>query len=178
MSFWIFFLLLIIVTVEVPVCFGRNCSFIGFQELTTISNLISFGGLLMLILGAVFYYEFLNKLEGDLNLPVKIEKIENINYEYFALLVTIISLLAFDFSNIRGLVLLIVLIAILGAIFIKTDLFYSNPSFALLGFHIYKADTNNEKLKNCIFITKDKVEQGEKVKYLRISNKVYFTKRA
>jgi hypothetical protein len=178
MSFWIFFLLLIIVTIEIPVCFGTNCTFTDFEELITINNLISFGGLLLLILGAVFYYEFLHKLEGDLNLPVKIERIENINYEYFALLVTIISLLAFDFSTIRGLVLLIVLVTILGAIFIKTDLFYSNPSFALLGFHIYKADTNNENLKNCVFITKDKVEQGEKVKYLKISNKVYFTKKA
>jgi hypothetical protein len=117
-------------------------------------------------------------LDGDLNIPVKIEKIENVNYEYFALLVTIISLVAFDYTTPRGLILLIVLFVILGAIFIKTELFYSNPSFALLGFRIYRADINNEFLENKIFITKDKIKNQDKVKYMKISEKVYFTKKA
>jgi hypothetical protein len=117
-------------------------------------------------------------LEGDLRLPVTIENIKNVNYEYFALLVTIISLVAFDFTTLRGLILLVVLFLILGAIFIKTELFYSNPSFALLGFHIYKADTNNELLKNKIFITKDKINNLDQVKYMKISEIVYFIKKA
>jgi hypothetical protein len=60
-------------------------------------------------------------LEGDLRQPVTIEKNENVNYEYFALLVTIISLVAFDFTTLRGLILLVVLFLILGAIFIKQN---------------------------------------------------------
>lgn len=178
MSFWIFFLLLIIVTIDIQLCIGKGCGFIGFSNLLTINNIISFICILLLLLGGLFYYQFLNKLRGDLDLPVKVHNIENINYEYFALLVTIISLIAFDFTTIRGLVLFIVLVAILCAIFIKTELFYSNPSFALLGFHIYKADTNNENLTNAIFISKDKIKVGDKIKYLRISDKVYFTKKA
>lgn len=177
MSFWIFFVLLIIVTLEIQICFGPNCEFIGLRELFSIRNSIAFGSILLLLSGIVFYYEFMKDLEGDLNMPVKIEKIENVNYEYFALLVTIISLVAFDFTTLRGLILLIVLFLILGAIFIKTELFYSNPSFALLGFHIYKADTNNELLKNKIFITKDKIKNQDKVKYMKISENVYFTKK-
>tara|TARA_B100000378_G_scaffold49277_1_gene36743 strand:- start:9523 stop:10083 length:561 start_codon:yes stop_codon:yes gene_type:complete len=177
MSFWIFFLLLIIVTIDFPICIEDQCKFIGFKNLLTINNIIAFGSILLIVMGMIFYYQFLNGLKGDLDLPVKIEKIENINYEYFALLMTIISLIAFDFTTIRGLVLLIVLLIILGAIFMKTNLFYSNPSFALLGFHIYKADTNNESLDNSIFITKDKIQIGDKVKYLKISEKVYFTKK-
>ena len=178
MSFWIFFVLLIIATIDLPICFGANCEFIGFKELFSIRNSISFASILLLLSGIFFYYEFMKGLEGDLRPPVTIEKIENVNYEYFALLVTIISLVAFDFTTPRGLILLIVLFLILGAIFIKTELFYSNPSFALLGFHIYKADTNNEFLKNKVFITKDKIKSLDKVKYMKISEKVYFTKKA
>jgi hypothetical protein len=70
------------------------------------------------------------------------------------------------------------LLIILCAIFIKTELFYSNPSFALLGFHIYKAETSGISMKNIIFITKEKIKSGDKVKFLRISDKVYFTKKA
>lgn len=178
MSFWIFFLLLIIVTIDIPICFNPDCQFIGFSELLSINNLIAFSSALLLLMGGLFYYQFIHRLRGDLDLPVTIESIENINYEYFALLVTIISIIAFDFTTLRGLVLLIVLLIILCAIFIKTELFYSNPSFALLGFLIYKADTNNEGLKNKIFITKDKFKVGDKIKYLKISDKVYFTKKA
>lgn len=177
MSFWIFFVLLIIVTVDIPLCAGANCEFIGWKNLLTINNSIAIVALLFLLFGVLFYYQFLHKLKGDLDLPVKIEKIDNINYEYFALLMTIISLISFDFKTVRGLILIIVLMLILGAIFMKTELFYSNPSFALLGFHIYKADTNNPNLKNSIFITKDKIKVDDKVKYLRISDKVYFTKK-
>ena len=177
MSFWIFFVLLIIVTIDVPVCFGANCTFIGFKALFTINNSIAFSSFFLLLSGLLYYYQFLNELKGDLDLPVKIEKIDNINYEYFALLMTIISLIAFDFYTIRGLILLIVILFILGAIFMKTELFYSNPSFALLGFHIYKADTNNPLLQNSVFITKDKIKKDDKVKYLKISDRVYFTKK-
>lgn len=178
MSFWIFFLLLIVVTVDFPLCFGGDCSFIGLKKLLSINNIIAFSSFGCLLLGVLFYYQFMHRLKGDLDLPVTIEKIENINYEYFALLVTIISLIAFDFTTFRGLILLVILLVILCAIFIKTELFYSNPSFALLGFNIYKADTNDERLKDKIFITKDKIKSGDKVKYLRISDKVYFTKKA
>ena len=178
MSFWIFFVLLIIVTIDLPICFGSNCEFIGFKELFSIRNSIAFVSILLLFSGILFYYEFIKDKEGDLRKPVTIEKIENVNYEYFALLVTIISIVAFDFTTLRGLILLVVLFLILGSIFIKTELFYSNPSFALLGFHIYKADTNNELLKNKILITKDKIKNQDKVKYMKISEKVYFTKKA
>ena len=178
MSFWIFFLLLIVVTIDIPFCFGKDCEFIGVFNLLTINNIISFTCVFLLLLGGLFYYQFLNKLKGDLDLPVTVVKIENINYEYFALLITIISLIAFDFTTFRGLMLLIVLLVILCAIFIKTELFYSNPSFALLGFHIYKADTNNTNLTDAILISKNKINVGDKIKYLRISDKVYFTKKS
>ena len=178
MSFWIFFLLLIIVTIDFPICMGSKCSFIGFTKLLSINNIIAIVGFLFLLLGGVFYYQFMKKLDGDCEPSVTINKVDNINYEYFALLMTIVSLISFDFTTIRGLILLVVLLLIMGAIFVKTELFYSNPSFALLGFHIYKADTNNPKLKGSVFITKNKIKETDKVKYIKISEKVFFVKLA
>ena len=177
MSFWIFFLLLIIVTLDFPLCFKSECSFIGFDRLLSINNLIALGGFIFLLLGAFFYYQFMKELKGDCK-PMTVDKVENINYEYFALLMTIISLISFDFTTIRGLILLIVLVLIMGAIFVKTELFYSNPSFALLGFHIYKIDSEKESLNGGIIITKHKINDGDKVKYIKISEKVLFVKKA
>ncbi len=177
MSFWIFFLLLFIVTIDIPICFCKKYEFVEISSLITIPNCIAIGSILFLLLGVLFYYQFKNRLKGDLDVPVTIIKIDNINYEYFALLMTIVSLISLDFKTVRGLVLLLILLVIMCAIFIKTELFYSNPSFALLGFHIYRAETNNLILSKSIFITKDKIKEGDKVKYLKISEKVYFTKK-
>ena len=178
MSFWIFFVLLIIVTIDIPVSFEKGSEFVGFETLLTIGNIVAFISFIFLLLGALFYYQFMKALKGDLNVPVEVLSVENINYEYFALLVTIVSLIAFDFTTVRGVILLVVLLVILCAIFMKTELFYSNPSFALLGFHIYKADTKDPNLNNKIFITKNKIKVGDKIRYLKISDKVYFTKNA
>src|SRR5690554_7719883 len=89
MSFWIFFVLLIIVTIDLPICFGANCQFIGFKELFSIRNSIAFASMFLLLSGIFFYYEFLKNLAGYLRHPVTIEKIENVNYEYLALLLKI-----------------------------------------------------------------------------------------
>jgi len=176
-SFWIFFLLVVIMTIDIPICFHLDSEFIGFEALFSIRNTVAFACIILLLLGWLFFYQFNNALRGSLNLPVKIEELENINYEYFALLVPIVALIAFDFTSVRGVVLLVVLLFIFCAIFIKTELFYSNPSFALLGFHIYKADTNNHNLLNIVMITKSKLNQGDKVKFLKVSDKVYFTRK-
>lgn len=160
MSFWIFFLLLIVTTVDFPYCFGDECEFIGLSQVTTIANVIALFGLLALLMGALFYYQFMTELKSDLDLPVTVRTVENINYEYFALLMTIVSLIFFDYTTPRGVVLLVILVFIMGAIFMKTEMFYSNPSFAILGFHIYKATTNNDSLEGCIFITKEKIKSN------------------
>jgi hypothetical protein len=175
MSFWIFFLLLIILTVDIPICFGEGCESVSLKSLFTISNFIALASLILLLLGVAFYYEFLNKLKDSQRKPVTVESVDNVNYEYFALLVTLISLLSFDYASLRGAILLLVILIILAGIFVKTELFYSNPSFAILGFHIYKADTNNPKLTKKILISREKIRKGDSIKYLKISEKVYFS---
>lgn len=181
MSLWILFVLVIVATLEVPLCLSENSTFVGWDKLCTPNNLVAFACIILINLGLLFYYQFNRKLNGAPDgLPLQLTKIENINYEYVSLFMTLISVIAFDFTTIRGAVLFILVIVILGAIFIKTELFYSNPSFALLGYYIYRVSTNHNEIipDNSILIARGKLKVNEKVDYLRISESVFYCQKS
>ena len=58
MSFWIFFLLLIIMTIDIPICLGVDSEFIGLKELFTINNCIAFSGIAFILLGKKAFNKF------------------------------------------------------------------------------------------------------------------------
>ncbi|HGT8266712.1 TPA: hypothetical protein ACM5LY_004688, partial [Escherichia coli] len=58
------------------------------------------------------------------------------------------------------------------------DLFYANPSLALMGFHIYKLDgvfKGGEKRDGIIVITRKKIKMGDSVKYIKLDDRVYYS---
>lgn len=130
--FWVFFLLLILLTVGIPLSLGINCEFMSFNNFLFIRNVVAFTSTILFLLCLLFHYQFRKELKGDLNLPVSIKKIQNVNYS----------------------------------------------SFVLLGFHTYRVDMNHETLKNKICISKEKIRNQDKVKYLKISEKIYFAEKA
>ena len=68
----------------------------------------------------------------------------------------------------------------MGAIYIKTDLFYANPSLALLGFKIYKANgnfKNNINKPNIILISQSSISSGDKVSYRKLDDRIYFVEK-
>ena len=69
----------------------------------------------------------------------------------------------------------------MGIIYIKTDLFYANPSLALLGFHIYKADGEFKPTignrENIILITREKLVADTRVKYIRLDDRIFYVQK-
>lgn len=62
-------------------------------------------------------------------------------------------------------------------IYIRTDIFYANPSLALLNFRIYKVKglfRSGEMRENRILITRDKLDIGDNVKYLKLDERIYY----
>lgn len=170
-----FFMLVFVLTVDIPIYLGNDYEIAEITELITVSNIVAFISIIFLVIGFVFYKELNNDMNGDYLVAKKIESIENINSEYFALLVTIISLVAFDFKSVRGIIFLAILLFLLYSIFVKTELFYSNPSFALLGFQIYKLKFKNDTTEK-IVITKNKLQVGMEIQTRKLSEKVLFSK--
>lgn len=106
---------------------------------------------------------------------------DNLNWEHLTFLVTyVIPLLSFDLDfdlakNRNGLMFFLVLLVI-GLIYVKTNMFYNNPTLAILGYHIYKVDTENKK--HIVLISKDTLVEENWIEYKHISDNIYFAIKA
>lgn len=175
-SLWLLFLLIIVITIDVPIYFGNDWEFIGIRILF-INNIIPLVSLVLLFIGLIFISRFKYKLAGSNKTPFEITKIENLNYEHLTFLSTyIVPLIAFDLSKIKYIVVLLILLITIGGIYIKTDMFHANPSLALIGYHIYRIDGNFRTgvRKNIIVISREKLSLSMKVSYKELNDKIYY----
>ncbi len=164
MSLGLLFFLLIIKSIDIPISFSTDSYFVGWGYLLK-HNVTTIVCLACLIGSIICRKRFLHSLEGCQDLPCKIEYIKNGNYEYLTFLTTyIIPLICFDLGSVRDCILLLILLALLGVLFIKTNLYYLNPSLALIGFNIYIADIKykDTTIPETIILSKTKLKKGDK----------------
>lgn len=177
LSLWLLFVLIIIITVKVPICFSGNCSFVGFLYLL-FNNIIPILSLFAILIGIVSYFDFTYQMKGTPELSFKITEIENIDYEHLTFLTTyIIPLVCFQFDNLRYIIVFILLLIVIGSIYIRTDLFYANPTLAILQFRIYKVTGEfrlGEISKSRILICKQTLKKDDRVKYFRLDDRIYY----
>lgn len=137
-------------------------------------NAMTISAIILLFLGLAFYWRFSYKLKGATKLPKIIKKIDDQNYEHLTFLTTyIIPFVRVKLEG-RDLLITILLLIIIGAIFVKTNLFYKNPTLALLGYRLYKVDT--ETSQNLIFISRQSLKVGDKVHHIHFGDNIYFVK--
>ncbi len=177
LSLWLLFLLMIIITVDIPVCFSGNCEFIGFNYLLS-HNVIPIIGIISLIIGAFSYYDFKFQMKGAPERSFKITEIENVDYEHLTFLTTyIVPLVTFNFASVRYQIVFVILLIVIGIIYIRTDLFYANPTLAILKFRIYKVNgelKGEETQKNKILITRESLSKDDRVKYVKLDERIYY----
>lgn len=180
LSLWLMFALVIIITLKIPMYFEANWMYVGTLQLLKM-NIIPIICLIALLIGAISYYDFWFRFQGTSQIAFKITKIENIDYEHLTFLTTyIVPLVCFNFDNIRYQIVLMILLVIIGIIYIRTDLFYANPTLAILRFRIYKVSgdfVREEKRSNIILITRENFQIGDEVKYIKLDERIYYAKK-
>ena len=180
LSLWLLFLFIIVITITFPCCWGGFLTKDGWS-LFLKNNVVSLVSFFFLIYGVYGWCRFNYELNGSSNLPFRVTSVEDINYEHLIFLATyVIPLISFNFESIRYLIVLFGLLIVMGGIYIKTDMFYANPSLALLGFRIYRINgdfKNNENRTGIIVLSRRFVSQGENLSYIKLSNKIYYVKR-
>lgn len=183
LSLWLLFLLIIVITFKIPnFCIDDQCTIahtIKFIISENIVNIPILFSLIFLITGFIYYkkgFKFI--IGGSSSMTVKIEKIEDINYEHLVFLTTyIIPLICFNLDNNRYLLTLLILLSVICVIYIKTDKFYANPTLAVLGYRIYKVDIkfiNGNTQAGVVVITKDKLVLNDEFVYVRIDEAIFY----
>lgn len=178
LSLGLLFLFFVIITINIPLCFGDGCYFVGLNNLIA-ENIVAVISLFFLLYCVYAYKSFDFALKGSLEIPFEIRKIQGINYEHLTFLATyVVPLISFDFESSRQMIVLALLLVVMGVIYIKTDLFYANPSLALLGFHIYQGNGNFKigDIEDIIMISRTKLVAGKKVSYIKLDERIYYVK--
>ena len=116
--------------------------------------------------------------KGVSNPPYEISSIKNENYEYLTFLTTyIIPLICINLEKVRYVIVLAILLIIIGFIFIRMDLYYGNPTLALMGYRIYRAEIQGIDLpEGVVIISKDKLFSNSSIKWIPISKNVWVAK--
>lgn len=177
LSLWLLFVLIILITAKIPYSFSSNASFVGWHFLL-VNNIIPILCIVALIIGYVSYRDFIHQTQGTPELSFKVTDIEKIDYEHLTFLTTyIIPLVCFQFENLRYIFAFIIILFVIGLIYIRTDLFYANPTLAILNFRIYKVSgefRNGETRQNKILISKDIIDKEDRVKYYKLDDRIYY----
>lgn len=178
LSLGLLFVFFIIITIKLP---GHQFSILdwaGWKALFS-QNIIPTISIFLLIYCCIAYKKFDFDLKGAVEIPFEIRKIEGVNYEHLTFLATyVVPLISFDFGSGRQMIVLALLLIVMGIIYIKTDLFYANPSLALMGFHIYRADGDFKTglREGVILICRSKLGEGQKVSYIKLDDRIYYVK--
>lgn len=176
LSLWLLFLLIILITVKIPIYFSNESTFVGWSFLFQ-NNIIPCFCIISLVIGFLSYLDFIYLTKGTPELSFKVTELEKIDYEHLTFLTTyIIPLVCFQFDKIRYILSFVIIIIVIGMIYVRTDLFYANPTLAILNFRIYKisGEFRNEKRQNKILISKDIISNGDQVKYYKLDDRIYY----
>lgn len=171
------FLFILLFINKIPYCFIGECNFVGFYKLFT-EHVVATFCLVFITLGTYFYWRFNYKfVKGATTLPKTIKRVEDLNFETLSFFITyVIPLMCFDLDfNLdagRNFLMLILVLILIGWIYVKTNIFYTNPTLAILGYRIYKIDT--ETTQNIVVIVKEKLKEGDNIYTKLIDENIYF----
>ena len=177
MSLWLLFVLIFFLTDDIPICFSKEAQFIGVVPLLK-RNWLAFISLFLAILGWVVASFEKHKWLGVSNPPYEIESIKNENYEYLTFLTTyIIPLICIDLTKIRYVIVLVIILVLIGFIFVRMDLYCGNPTLALMGYRLYRAEVKNVNAPNgIVLISKDRLTKKSYIKWIPIDEYVWIAK--
>ena len=168
----IFLLFLLIFINKVPYNFDRGSHFIGWYLLFS-KHLIVIISLVFMVLGVYYYFKFRYKyVQGAASKVLKVNAVDNINFESVTFLATyIVPLACIDLDKDRSEFMLITILVLIGWIYIKTNLFYTNPTLAIWGYQIYKVSGSN--LQNVTIIIRGKIIIDDTIYLKKIDDKIY-----
>jgi multisubunit Na+/H+ antiporter MnhF subunit len=158
-------------------CIIQEYSNIEFYKVLYLNNISTLLLLLLVLLSIFAFKKLIGEVNSGYGLPEQFTDIKNIDFNHLTFIATyILPLLAFTLDSARDVIFMIVLLAFIGTIYIKTNLYYLSPVFILFGIKIYSAiDTQGEE--KIIMSEEKNIKTTEYMHYTKIGD-IYFAKRS
>lgn len=182
LSLWLLFVIMMIFTIDIPVYFGPDYEWIVPWDFIK-KNLVPAICFLFIIFDIWFYLFYVKRrlFKSAPTYMVKVTKLNDQGYEIMTFIATyFLPIFDYDCTNVRHTIVFLFLYIALGIIFVKSNIFYNNPTLALLGFKVYKGsmvkkiDGKDEVIDNVVLVSEAKLELNKTYDYLKASDSVYY----
>jgi hypothetical protein len=131
--------------------------------------------IVLIVLALLSYEIFQNDGTYGQKASKQFHEITASNFDHLTFLSTyIIPLITFNLNEPRSFIVVISLLLMIGVIYLKSNLYYLNPTLLLFGYKIYKAKSDN---KAVILIIKGTIhDMSHMYKYKDLGNNIYLIK--
>ena len=123
----------------------------------------------------MFYLK--RRIQGTQLGPISIDSVENINNDIMTFVGSyFLPLVSFSIAEKwQHFVVLIILFIIIGVIYIKSDIYFTNPTLSMLGYRVYrvKGQYLGEDVEKIIII-QSKLKKNDKISYIPIDDNTYY----
>lgn len=181
LSMALFFVIVFILGTDIPINFSEDAKFVGMWSCLTTRGIILPIVCTLALLYIVFFICFLkHRMKGSTLGPIEITEIHNANNDILAFVGTyFLPLVSFSLAeHWQHLLVLFILFVVIGVIYVRADIYYTNPTLLLLGFRVYriKGILNGNPIERVI-IVQGELKKDVSVRYIVIDDNTYFVKK-
>ena len=142
-------------------------------------NLIALVSAVMFVVAMLSLYQFNHRLKGSPStLKTKISSVRDRSFDYvnaLATVTTLVSIILVPTNTLREFLIFMLLMATITVCYLKTNLYYSNPIFAALGYCLYTIKVESTAIPDdSIVIVHNQIQSGDYIRCFHISDNVYF----
>lgn len=176
LSMWLFYLIVFLLSFKIPN--GKNGLdwWVGLWTDNSIITIVSASLFIFDLAIAAYYWYYVWK--GATEQPMKIIEIEQRNNDNFSFIVSVVfPIISFNLINspLRHGIVLLAIYAFLGILYIRSNLYYVNPTLGMLGLKLYRISgkTNNgTTYDDKWLLSKKRLCRGDTFTYIKISDDV------
>ena len=178
LSMFFFLIIVMILGTDIPVYFGSDWEFIGWNVFRQQGVVIPIICCLLISASLLFCLWLFQWNKGSKLGPVTEATYKNVSGDVMSFVASyFFPLVSFNLgSTWQHAVVLAFLFVLIGAIYIRAAIYYCNPTLMLLGFRVYEAEgrvNKNGSFKQVV-ISWGKIIDGDDIKYIPIDDKTSF----
>ena len=175
LSLWLLFILVFVLTVDIPISFDKNAKFIGWNVLLS-QNIMPMISVFFMIITVGVSYHLKYIFSGTTSLPYKIVKIQDKGYDQMSFLTTyIIPLICLNLNSLRYQLAVIIMILAIGTMFLKMKLYLGNPTLLLMNFKLYEIEV--EGIDGAIVVvSKTRLKCNTRINWIRLDENTWYVR--
>lgn len=175
LSLWLLFILVFVLTVDIPISFDKSANFIGWGVLLY-KNIMPLISIICMTSTVAISYHLKYIFSGTTELPYKIVTIKDKGYDQMSFLTTyIIPLVCLNLNSIRYQITVMIMVLAIGVMFLKMKLYLGNPTLLLMNFKLYEivVEGRNETI---VVISKQRLNRNAMINWIRLDENTWYVK--